>query len=115
MLTILTLFPPPPLLSLSSPHYIEPEVNATFQYTTVDCTAVVDGCTYTYYLLLRAGDMYALILDQEVEGEYITLLYMYCIHSVLPRKLYLRFLLEFINNFASSPSLSPSLLSLQSV
>ena len=106
-----SLPPPPPSLSLSPtlPLYIEPGVNTTFQYSFVDCTAVVGGCTYRYYLLLRAGDMYALILDQEVEGEYITLLYMYCIHSVLPRKLYLRFLLEFINNFASSPSLPPSL------
>ena len=54
---------------------IEPGVDTTFQYTFVDCAAVVGGYTYRYYILLRAGDMYALILDQEIEGEY----YSHCI------------------------------------
>ena len=35
----------------------------------MDCAAVVGGCTYRYYILLRAGDMYALILDQEEAGS----------------------------------------------
>ena len=78
---------PPPLsfslsLSPSLPLYIitEPGVNTTFQYSLLDCTAVVGGCTYRYYLLLRAGDMYTLILDQEVEGKYIYMYYSHCMH-----------------------------------
>ena len=62
-------------LSPSLSTIIEPGVDTTFQYTFVDCAAVVGGYTYRYYILLRAGDMYALILDQEIEGEY----YSHCI------------------------------------
>ena len=81
--------PPPPLsLSLSLPPpslsiIIDPRVNATFQYTFVDCTAVVGGCTYRYYVLLRAGDMYALALDQEVEGKYTCITHIVCIIQTL--------------------------------
>ena len=67
----ISLFQPAHIL-LDSPSLsiiIEPGVDTTFQYTFVDCAAVVGGYTYRYYILLRAGDMYALILDQEVEGK----------------------------------------------
>ena len=62
-------------LSPSLSIIIDPRVNTTFQYDLVDCAAVVGRYTYKYYVLLRAGDMYALILDQEIEGEY----YSHCI------------------------------------
>ena len=80
LLTILTLFPPPsPPPSLSI--IIDPRVNTTFQYNLVDCAAVVGVCTYRYYVLLRAGDMYALILDQVEEGKYMY--YSHCTHVTL--------------------------------